>query len=221
MRGEAFDFLSSLGTMWQVVFGAALATFGGFAATQMEGYYERRRRERNAALFLGEIISTLNNLLIFTGQTKKVGDPFGPITMRMLRSARRELDIYERNRESLIDLGDAKVRARIHSVILRVVAPLDGIFDAQQEIQSIETLLRSDALTDAVRTEASERLARAVNVREGSFEFLMETADQLGGLIVALAPLAGESFESHGEIVRNPRPGFSEAQNAATLTSAP
>jgi hypothetical protein len=220
MRSDNFDFISNFGTLWQVVFGAVLATFGGFAATQMEGHFERRRRERNAALLLGEILSTLNNLLTFAGQTKKIGDPFGSITLRMLRSARREIEIYERNRESLIDLNDAKVRARIHSVILRVVAPLDGVFDATEEITALEKTLRSDKVSETVRAEVSTRLARVLEIREGSFEYLMESSDQLGGLVAALEPMAGESFESHGEIVRNPRPNFPASGDAPANESS-
>lgn len=207
MRSETFDFISNLGTMWQVIFGAVLATLGGFAATQLEWMFERRRRERNAALFLGEVLSTLKNIVAFAGETKKVGEPFGPVTLRLLRQARREIDIYERNRESLIDLNDSKIRARIHSVILRVTAPLDGIFDATDEIQTLETRLKSGIASEALRALTDARMTRVSEMREGSFDFLMESAGQLGGLVAALEPLAHESFERHGEIVRNPRPG--------------
>jgi ABC-type uncharacterized transport system permease subunit len=58
MRGQAFDFISNLGTLGQIMLGACLATAGGLAANQLEWHVQMRRRERNAALFFGEILST-------------------------------------------------------------------------------------------------------------------------------------------------------------------
>ncbi len=54
---------------WAVFLGAILATVGGFAATQIEWFFERRRRERNAALFFGEVLSTLTVLLRIANDT--------------------------------------------------------------------------------------------------------------------------------------------------------
>lgn len=210
MRSDDFDFLSNLGTMWQVVFGAVLATIGGFVATQIEWYVESRRRERNAAIFLGEVLSTLKSVLVFAHDTKKIGEPFGSVTLRLLRAARREIDIYDRNRENLVDLGDSKLRARIHAVMLRITAPLDGIFDTTQEIQTLEMQLKSTGIPEEFRSEAETRIARTRDIRESGFEYLMETAEHLTSLVAALEPLAGNSFETHGEIVRNPRPNAAQ-----------
>src|ERR1700760_3069514 len=98
------DFISNFSTLWAVFLGAILATLGGFAATQMEWYLDRKRRERNAALFFGEVLATLSILLGMAERTTKIGDPFGPITMRMFRSALGEVEIYNRNRETLYDI---------------------------------------------------------------------------------------------------------------------
>jgi hypothetical protein len=204
MRGESFDFISNFATMWQVVFGAILATLGGFGATQLEWHFERKRRERNAALFLGEVLSTLRILLEFAGETKVVGDPFGSITLRMLRSARREIEIYDRNRESLIDLADAQLRMRIHALILRITAPIENIFDSTQEIQTLEAMLKKDVVSDSYRVETDERIERLRANREGGFEYIMENATQLASVVTALEPLAHQSFSDHGKIVRRP-----------------
>ena len=104
---DTFGFLTDQSTLIAVVLGAILATIGGFSATVLERYLDKRERERNSALFFGEVLSTLAIIVRFADETKKIGEPYGPVTMRMLRSARSELDIYDRNRETLFDLRDA------------------------------------------------------------------------------------------------------------------
>ena len=126
MASDTFGFLVDQNTLIAVILGAVLATIGGFVATATERYLDKRERERNAALFFGEVLSTLMVILSFAEDTKKVGDPFGPITMRMLRSARREIDIYDRNRESLFYLGDAELRTRIQNLVIRLGMALDS-----------------------------------------------------------------------------------------------
>src|SRR6201999_17934 len=94
MAGDTFGFLTDQNTLFAVVLGAILATIGGFVATAMERYLDKKEKEQNAALFFGEILSSLAIIIRFAEETKKIGDPYGPITMRMLRSARSELDVY-------------------------------------------------------------------------------------------------------------------------------
>ena len=106
MTNDTFGFLVDQNTLIAVILGAILATIGGFVATMLERYLDKRERERNAALFFGEILSSLGIILRFADDTKKVGDPYGPVTMRMLLSARNELNLYDRNREIIFDLRD-------------------------------------------------------------------------------------------------------------------
>src|SRR5258708_9374710 len=87
---ENFDFLSNLSTLWSVILGALLATAGGLAGGQLEYFLENRRRERDAALFFAEVLSALNIIPDLATESRKAADPFGPITHRMPRSARRE-----------------------------------------------------------------------------------------------------------------------------------
>jgi hypothetical protein len=198
-----YDFISNFSTVWAVFLGAILATIGGFAATQLEWYFERQRRERNAALFFGEVLSTMTLLLRMAQETRGRGDPYGSITMRMLRAARREVDIYDRNRESLLDLRDGDLRARIHTQILRVVMPLDGIFDATQEIGFVQNQMKSGLLSDADKADLEGRIATMQDSRNGGFDFAVETAQQMQETVRRLAPLAGQSFENIEAVVRN------------------
>ena len=59
LKPEDMDFISNFNTFWAVFLGAILATIGGFGATQAEWILERKRRERNAAIFFGDRICRL------------------------------------------------------------------------------------------------------------------------------------------------------------------
>ena len=200
---EDMDFISNFSTLWAVFLGAVLATLGGFVATQMEWYLERKRRERNAALFFGEVLATLNIILKFVAETKKIGDPYGPITLRMLRSAMGEIDIYNRNRESLYDLRASDLRARIHTLTLRILMSADGIFDATATLATIEPDLEKPGLAEEERAKLEARIATLKQTRESSFEFIQESAVQLRGVIGALEPIARFSFDDIEKAVRN------------------
>ena len=107
MKLPAVDLSSHNETLWAVILGALLATASGFLATQLEAWFRRRERERNAALLFGEVLSTIALLLEIADDTRGTGDPYGPVTMRMLLAARREIDVYDRNREQRYDRRDA------------------------------------------------------------------------------------------------------------------
>jgi hypothetical protein len=197
------DFIQNFSTIWAVFLGALLATIGGFAATQIEWVLERRRRERNAAIFFGELLTTLNIILTIAGETRGVGDPYGPITLRMLRSAVKEVEIYNRNRETLFDLRDAEMRARIHTLVLRIVMPADGVFDATNEIVNVQGQLRAPGLSDADRAELTTRLEKLEDTRVNAFDTVLESSQLLKGVVKKLEPIAKYSYENIDKVVRN------------------
>ena len=195
MMQPEYDFLDNLSGAWPIFLGAMLATAGGLAATQMESHFERRRRAQQAAMFFGEVLTTMHIILDIAHRTHGRGDPFGPITMRMLRAAKREIEIYDRNRETLFDLGDPKLRSRIHTLILRLNAPLEGVFDAADELRNVEFKLKSADLTPAQREDMEARVVALGLNREGGYEFAMETAAQILDTVKALEPLARHTFD--------------------------
>jgi hypothetical protein len=176
-------------TLIAVVLGAVLATVGGFVATQLETFFRRRERERNAALMFGELLSTLDLVLKAAAEARAVGDPFGSVTMRLLRAARREIDIYDRNRESLYDLRDANIRARIHTLMVRIAMPIDGVFDTSQELAVLAQAPAS--------AETERRLAEMSQARATAFDFIVENTTRIRPVVASLRPLARQSFESH------------------------
>jgi hypothetical protein len=202
LKSEAFDFLSNLSTLWAMVLGAVLATVGGFVTSQLEWYLERRRRQRHAALLFGEVLSTLGTILGLAHGTHGRGDPFGPITLRMLRSAKSEIDIYTRNRETLYDIHDAGLRARIHSLILRINAPLEGVFDATEELQLTEALLRKSDVPAEHRAELDTRRERLSLNREGGYDYLIENAEQIASLVKYLGTIAGRPIGAAADLTR-------------------
>ncbi|HUB84364.1 MAG TPA: hypothetical protein VL971_01625 [Rhizomicrobium sp.] len=213
MFGEIFDASSSQSALWAVILGALLATVGGFVATQMERVVEHRRRERNAALFFGELLTTLQIILRFTKSTHGRGDPYGPITLRMLRSAGKEIEIYDRNRESLFDLRHAHLRARIQTLIIRMTMPIEGVFDASNEISNYRMQLKGEIGAET-RAELERRVAELCESRDSGFEFIMDMAAEIPAIVRDLQPLAGHDFRNADQVVAGVNPAtFAVDQN--------
>ena len=196
IRAEQFDFISNLDTLTAVVAGAVLATAGGFIGTQIEHRVDTRRRERQAALFFGEIMSLLGVTVGTAKRARGIGDPFGPVTMRLLRMIRRELDVYDRNRERLFELRDPAMRARIHTTLLRTMMGVEGALESAAEATDIQTELQTNPDLPAPRREHLEaRLAERLRLRDGGFDFLVEAAEQASRLTKELEPIARVDFE--------------------------
>ena len=194
MRLQDIDFSSGASTFWAVFLGAFLATIGGLVAGQVEAWFRRRERERAAALLFGEVLSTLQVILRIAEDTRGYGDPYGPVTMRMLRAARREVDVYDRNRETLYELRDATLRVRIHTLIVRLTMPLDGLLDAGVEIAQTTAALRARGLDAEHRQELEADVAQLKERREQGFDFIMRTRLVIGELIAGLAEVARHDF---------------------------
>lgn len=205
LKAEDFDFISNFSTLWSVILGALLATMGGLIGGQLEWFLESRRRERDAALFFAEVLSTLKILIDFAADTKKVGDPYGPVTLRFLRSARREIDIYERNRENLYVIRDGELRAHLHTLMLRLTMPIDGIFDSTEAIEKISTQLKTSGLDNEHRAELEQRLETIRENRETGFGFIVESANQAQDLVSRLAEISGQKSDSIDRVVARER----------------
>ncbi|HEY2051775.1 MAG TPA: hypothetical protein VGH03_20730 [Caulobacteraceae bacterium] len=195
MTGEA--------TLWAVIVGAILATVGGFVATQLEAHFRRRERERSAALLFGEILSVIEIIAALTNETREIGDPYGLVTMRMLRAIRRETEVYERNRESLYDLRDGEVRARIHTVMVRMTLALEGVFDATSQIALAENAARGLSQEDALTDQAMRQVSGLIAARQTAFDFLMQSVGQIADIVSVLRRLARQPIGDHADVARN------------------
>ncbi len=195
VRAESFDFISNLDTLWAVVAGAVLATAGGFIAAQIEHRVDTRRRERQAALFFGEVMSMIRVTAESAERTRRVGDPYGPVTMRLLRMVRRELDVYDRNRERLFELREPAMRARIHTTLLRIMMGVEGTLESADEVIEIESEFAINPdLTGLRRDHLQARLNEQKQRRDFSFDFLAESSAQAVELAKNLEPIARIDF---------------------------
>jgi hypothetical protein len=200
-------------TLLAVVLGATLATAGGFSERHYERLMQRREKERSAALLFGELLSAMRVMVRLANQSRGRGDPYGPITLRFIRAVQREVEIYNRNRETLLDLREASVRANISVLIARLSFSLDGIIDATNELVPIEAALAEDTAPDPERCR--ERVVALKETRHAAFDFVVETAADITPLLARLAPLAQHNFGATesalpGDILTNPAPEQAE-----------
>ena len=176
------------GTMLAVTVGAVLATAGGFIASQIEHSVRRRERERAAALLFGEILAAMKLIIGFAEATRSRGDPYGPITMRMVKAAQREAQTYDRNRESLFDLRDGLLRISIHTLMVRLTLSLDGVLDATERLAAIDVAAIQDSY---------------IQDRQGSFDFMLGLRDEISPLLLRLGRMAKYSFDAHEATVQS------------------
>jgi hypothetical protein len=189
-------------TLLAVVLGAALATAGGFSERQFERMIQRREKEKSAALLFGELLSAIRVIMTLADEARGRGDPYGPITLRFIHGARREIEIYDRNRETLLDLRDPDIRARISVLVARISFSLAGILDAHGEIAEAEQNLRTLPAGDSSRAETETRLAACRETRKSAFDFAVESSCEIVPLLEQLTPLAKHNFGIAEAIVR-------------------
>lgn len=162
-------------TLLAVVIGAALATAGGVIAGQIEFHQIRSERERNAGLLFGEVLAGLNMILQLADEARGRGEPYGPITLRILKAAHRETHIYERNRELLFAVRDARLRARTHILLLQMSLTLDSLFEAspadrQPNAQGVAALDAPFGFLQDLRTEIPELLVKYRKIARYAFD---------------------------------------------------
>ena len=179
-------------TLLAVVLGAALATVGGFSERHFERLTQRHEKERSAALLFGEILSAMRVMMRLADQSRGRGDPYGSVTLRFIRAMQREVEIYNRNLETLLDLHDASIRANVSVFVARVSFSLDGVIDASTEIASLENALAEDTAADPAR--AADAVAALKETRRAAFDFAVETVAEITPLLSRLAPLARHNF---------------------------
>jgi hypothetical protein len=182
-------------TFLAVTAGAFLAAVAGFATNQVERRLHRRERERDAALLFGEIIAGLRLIIEVMQSSQAVGDPYGPVTLRMTKAAQREVQAYERNRESLFHLHDAVARARIHTLFVRLALALDGVVEANTVIETLQMAAPAPPDLEAL-------LERRRSERASAFGFSVELVKEMEPILDSLKRTARYAFEHHQTTIR-------------------
>jgi hypothetical protein len=195
-----FHFSAGDETLWAVILGAILASIGGFLSTTFEASMRRREREHGAALLFGEILSVLALIVEMATAARERGNPYGSFTMRLLRAVHREAATYERNREALYDIRDVRTRAEIHTVMVKVMLGLEGVFDAAERVQADTIMSRQPGLDPTSKAEIEARLASAVFERDQAFNALGETAAGVAPIVAVLRPLAKQDFRVYSAV---------------------
>lgn len=191
MRQSPFDFVGNLDTLLAVIVGALLATIGGLIGEHFEDRIERKRRERDAARFFSEILATIDELVDRGMTSQRIGDPWGPVTMRLFRTALREAEVYERNRERLFDLHDEGLRKKIHTHVISEILPLEAMIDATERIEKLGEILEERGDLSPERRDKLARLsAEAIEMRGAGLEFIKAERANTADLCSALARLS-------------------------------
>lgn len=170
MRNTVFDYIGNLDTLLAVCLGAVLATFGALVAEIVQERRNRKRLERDAARFFGDILTSFDRVLDFTFQSQTVGDPWGRITLRLFRMAQREASIYERNRERLFEIENMELRTRIHAHFLTETFPLDAIIEHCERLHDIEAELAQAKLPKAQVKSLQAEKAELISDLDGAVE---------------------------------------------------
>ena len=200
-----FDVTSATGAQFlAMIIGAFLASTGGFLVAWLLDRMERQRQERSIALVCLDLLTSLSVLTNLAKDARSRGTPYGPYTIRLVRSCLRDLDVYERNRERIADIADPNVRAELYQCMARMTLAVDGVLGESGVIA------QADGEIEAARgrgdTAKAEELAKDRRDREGrrdtSFEFMVDTTQELcGPLSVKLRAIAKSNPQNLAAIV--------------------
>jgi len=196
MSQSLMSFMGSLDTLIAVIIGAFLATGGALATELIKERGARRRREREAAIFLADTILSFLNFGRLANRSQTIGRSWGPFTITYFEEVLKQTSFYEANRMKLFDLRDLELRSHAEFHILAQSKQAKGIVDANQAIVSLEEELGSLEAdgSDPRRDQIEERLKELRYYREISlkgFSYNFEKAEQL---ITDLEPIAGVKF---------------------------
>ena len=167
MRQSVFDYIDNLDTLLAVIIGALLATGGAMVAEIVQERLGRKRRERDAARFFGEILSSVDRVLDRAFQSMEMGERWGSVSKRLFRTALDETRIYERNRERLFEIHDLELRRTIHTHFLEETVPLVALLENWDEYDEIsKELSENEQMSEARRARLTEELEKLQEYRE-------------------------------------------------------
>ncbi len=200
-----FDVTSAAGAQFiAMIIGAFLASTGGFLVAWLLDHMARKRQERSIALVCLDLLSSLGVLTKLAKDARARGTPYGPYTLRLVRSCMRDLDVYERNRERIADISNPNVRAEIYQCMARLTLAVDGVLGETDEIaKSEERTAAARAKGDAPKAEELSQDCRAREARrDSSFEFMLETTETLcAPLSVKLRTIAKSDAQSLAALI--------------------
>ena len=196
MRGSIFNLVGNLDTLLAVILGAILATGGSFLAEVLQDRRGRKHKERDTARFIGEILTSIDQLIDLACQSQAVGDPWGPVTIRLFDSALREAAVYERNRERLFDIRDMELRMRIHAHVLSETIPIMAILEQSRQLLDLDERISRGK---EANMETATQKADIDRTRQVSLESVRSQRANTEVLLEALSKIAKVSIKSKFE----------------------
>ena len=195
MRQSVFDYIDNLDTLLAVIVGALLATGGAMAAELVQDRLGRKRKEREAARFFGEILTSADRVLDRAFASLEIGEEWGAVSKRLFRTALDETAVYERNRERLFEIRDIPLRRAIHLHFLEETVPLVALVETWDEIDEIEKeLTASDHLSEARRQYLEAQLEKLRDGRAGALQTTKNKHAETEQICEMLEPISGVSF---------------------------
>lgn len=197
MHRSTFDFLGNLDTLLAVFIGAILATGGALVAEIIQERTNRKRRERDAARFFGDILVSIDRILDFAFRSQGIGDKWGGVTIRLFKTALKEAEVYERNRERLFDILDMELRGQIHSHFLTETFPIEAMIENTEEISDIEKALDADVKPSKKQITALKAQLKALqDAREVGLEALIREHGKTDALCKDMEKIAQVKFNA-------------------------
>ena len=151
MGRSVFEYVGNLDTLLAVIAGAILATGGALVADLVKERTGRTQRERDAARFFGEVLTSIDLVLNAAFESQSIGDRWGSVTRRLFRAALDEARVYERNRERLFEIQDMGLRFRIHEHFLRKFVSILALLEYSDEAANVERELASETQASGER----------------------------------------------------------------------
>ena len=215
MRQSTFDFLGSLDTLIAVFIGAILATGGALVAEIIQERTNRKRRERDAARFFGDILMSIDQILDFAFRSQTIGDKWGRLSVRLFKTALREAEVYERNRERLFDILDMKLRGRIHVHFLIEIFPIESLIESSEEIEGIRQTLDGDVkLSKKDAEKLNVQLTELVNAREVGLAALKREHAKTEALCKDMEKMARVKFSAFADQDNLPIPPIADDKSS-------
>lgn len=195
MRQSVFDYIDNLDTLLAVIIGALLATGGAMVAELVQEKLGRKRRERDAARFFGEILSSVDRVLDRAFASMEMGERWGSVSKRLFRTALDETRIYERNRERLFEIHDIELRRTIHTHFLEETVPLVALLENWDEYDQIsKELTENEMMSETRRARLEAELVQLQEFREIGLDSTKAKHAETEIICAALEPIAQIRF---------------------------
>lgn len=197
MRNSIYDYVGNLDTLIAVIVGACLATGGALVAEIIQDRLARKRRQRDAARFFGEIISSIVQIFDQAKASQNIGEPWGAYSVNLFRVAATEAETYARNRERLFDIRDTRLRFAIHGHILRLTVPIASMVEESDKIAELANrLAEEDDLSERAIASIQARIDRLETFRNGGMRQASEQRETSSQILSQLEEIAGTRFEA-------------------------